>query len=96
MHVGPTPAHTHSHLFSEAVTGLVSSKHVPINALVEIGPPALKGPSEPIVKEAVNAVAKLKRQEDGRRSMLRCIRTLFTLNASVNIATINASTGETV
>ncbi|KAK1595301.1 beta-ketoacyl synthase domain-containing protein [Colletotrichum navitas] len=81
-------------LFSEAVTRLVSREDVPINVLVEIGPhPALKSPLEQNVKGAGKTVAytsTLKRQEDGRRSLLQCAGTLFGLNASVDLAAVNA------
>ncbi|KAF3806818.1 Prosolanapyrone synthase [Colletotrichum gloeosporioides] len=81
-------------LFSEAVTRLVSREDVPINVLVEIGPhPALKTPLEQILKDAgktVSYASTLKRQEDGRRSVLQCVGTLFCLNASVDLAAVNA------
>ncbi|XP_044721528.1 polyketide synthase dehydratase domain-containing protein [Hirsutella rhossiliensis] len=80
--------------FNEAVASLVDSQDVPIHALVEIGPhPALKSPLDQILKAGGKTVAyasTLKRQEDGRRSMLQLAGTLFSLNASVDLAAVNA------
>ena len=81
-------------LFSEAVASLVDMEDVPIHALVEIGPhPALKGPLEQILKAGNKTVAyasTLKRQEDGRMSMLQLAGTLFGLNATLDLAAVNA------
>lgn len=81
-------------LFSEAVASLVDMEDVPIHALVEIGPhPALKGPLEQILKAGGKTVAyasTLKRQEDGRKSMLQLAGTLFSLNATLDLAAVNA------
>lgn len=81
-------------LFSEAVARLVDMEHVPIHALVEIGPhPALKGPLEQILKAGGKTVAyasTLKRQEDGRMSVLQLAGTLFSLNATIDLAAVNA------
>lgn len=81
-------------LFSEAVTSLVNMEDVPIHALVEIGPhPALKGPLEQILRAGGKTVAygsTLKRQEDGRMSMLKLAGTLFSLNATLELAAVNA------
>ena len=80
--------------FSEAVASLVGMNNVPIHAVVEIGPhPALKSPLEQISKAEGKAVAycsTLKRQEDGRGSMLQLAGTLFGLNATVDLAAVNA------
>lgn len=81
-------------LFSEAVAGLVGREDVPIHALVEIGPhPALKSPLMQILKAADKAVgytSTLKRQEDSRRSILQLAGSLFSLNATVDLAAVNA------
>ncbi|KAI1773027.1 beta-ketoacyl synthase domain-containing protein [Hypoxylon cercidicola] len=81
-------------LFSDAVASLVNREDVPIHALVEIGPhPALKSPVEQILKAGDKAVAyasTLKRQEDGLRSMLQLAGTLFRLNATIDLAAVNA------
>lgn len=80
--------------FSEAVASLVSREDAPIHAVVEIGPhPALKSPVEQIFKAAGKAVvytSTLKRQVDARLSMLQLAGTLFTLNAPVDLAAVNA------
>lgn len=80
--------------FSEAVARLVGMEDVPIHAVVEIGPhPALKSPLEQILKTEGKTVAycpTLKRQEDGRTSMLQLAGTLFGLNATVDLAAVNA------
>ena len=80
--------------FSDAVASLVNMEDVPIHALVEIGPhPALKGPLEQILKAEGKAVAyasTLKREEDSRMSMLQLAGTLFSLNATLNLAAVNA------
>lgn len=81
-------------LFSEAVASLMDMKNVPNHALVEIGPhPALKGPLEQILKAGGKTVAyasTLKRQEDGRMSMLQLAGTLFSKNATLDLAAVNA------
>ena len=81
--------------FSEAVAKLVNMEDTPIHALVEIGPhPALKSPLEQILKAEGKTIAycsTLKRQEDGRTSLLELAGTLFGLNASVNLAAVNAA-----
>ena len=81
-------------LFSKAVASLVDMEDVPIHVLVEIGPyPALKGPLEQILKAGGKTVAyasTLKRQEDGRMSMLQLAGTLFSLNATLDLAAVNA------
>ena len=80
--------------FSEAVSALVGMEDVPIHAVVEIGPhPALKSPLEQILKREGKTVAycsTLKRQEDGRASMLHLAGSLFGLNAIVDLAAVNA------
>ena len=80
--------------FSEAVARLVGMEDVPIHAVVEIGPhPALKSPLEQILKAEGKTVAycsTLKRQEDGRVSMLQLAGNLFGLNATVDLAAVNA------
>jgi acyl transferase domain-containing protein len=81
-------------LFSEAITRLMDSEDITIHALVEIGPhPALKSPVEQILKavdRTVSYTSTLKRQEDSRRSMLQLAGTLFTLNATLDLAAVNA------
>jgi acyl transferase domain-containing protein len=80
--------------FSEAVANLVGMEDVPIHAVVEIGPhPALKSPLEQTLKTEGTIVAycsTLKRQEDGRVSMLQLAGTLFGLNATLDLAAVNA------
>ena len=80
--------------FSDAIASLVDTEDVPIHALVEIGPhPALKGPLEQILKASGKTVAyasTLKRQEDGRISMLKLAGTLFSSNATLDLAAVNA------
>lgn len=84
--------------FSEAVEGLVNNdKGITVHALVEIGPhPALKSPLEQILKAAGKTMAyasTLKRNEDGCLSLLQLAGTLFTLNATVDLAAVNAVDG---
>ena len=97
--LGDTAAYWRANLespvrFSEAVARLVGLRDVPIHAVVEIGPhPALKSPLEQILKAEDKNVAycsTLKRQEDGRASMLKLAGTLFGLNATVDLAAVNA------
>jgi acyl transferase domain-containing protein len=80
--------------FAEAVASLVDMEDVPIHAVVEIGPHhALKSPLEQILKAEGKTVAycsTLKRQEDGRVSVLQLAGTLFGLNATVELAAVNA------
>ena len=80
--------------FSDAVSTLVGMEDLPIHAVIEIGPhPALKSPLEQISKTEGKTVAycsTLKRQEDGRVSMLQLAGTLFGLNATVDLAAVNA------
>ncbi|KAJ8130860.1 hypothetical protein O1611_g2768 [Lasiodiplodia mahajangana] len=80
--------------FSDAISRLVAQKDLQPHVLLEIGPhPALKSPLEHIVKAnepAAAYVSTLKRQEDCRKSMLRCAGTLFALNADIDLATVNA------
>ncbi|KAI1398297.1 polyketide synthase [Hypoxylon fuscum] len=80
--------------FSEAVANLVSSESNPIDLLVEIGPHgALKGPLDQILKKLGKPIpyaSSLKRKEDGRISLLQLAGTLFCLNASIDIASVNA------
>lgn len=61
---------------------------------VEIGPhPALKSPLQEILKAGgkdVGYASTLKRKEDGRRSMLRLAGSLFSVNAKVDLAAVNA------
>ncbi|CRG92723.1 Lovastatin nonaketide synthase [Talaromyces islandicus] len=79
--------------FSEAVTNLVSME-TPIHVLVEIGPhPALKGPINQVLKAEGKTVAygsTLKRQENSQYSVLQLAGTLFSLNATVDLAAVNA------
>ncbi|OTA87488.1 hypothetical protein M434DRAFT_35325 [Hypoxylon sp. CO27-5] len=81
-------------LFHDAVDGLVNREDIPIQALIEVGPhPALKSPVEQILKAGDKKIAyasTLKRQEDGRKSILQLAGTLFTLNAAVDLAAVNA------
>ena len=80
--------------FSEAVTNLLEMKDVSIHALVEIGPhPALKSPLKQILNASPKTLAyasTLKREEDGRKSMLQLAGTLFSLNANLDLAAVNA------
>ena len=80
--------------FSEAVVRLMSMEDVPIHAIVEIGPhPTLKSPLEQILKgqdKTVTYNSTLKRQQDSRASMLQLAGTLFGLNATVDLAAVNA------
>ncbi|KAK3291710.1 uncharacterized protein B0H64DRAFT_329829 [Chaetomium fimeti] len=80
--------------FSQAVEGLVATADVPIHALVEIGPhPALKSVLDQILKASgvtVGYASTLKRQEDARVSVLQLAGTLFTLNAPIDLAAVNA------
>ena len=80
--------------FSEAVARLIGMEDVSIHAVVEIGPhPALKSPLEQILKAGGKTVAygsTLKRQQDSRASMLQLAGTLFGLNATVDLAAVNA------
>ncbi|GAB1215367.1 Polyketide synthase-like protein Preu9 [Aspergillus terreus] len=84
-------------LFSHAVTRLMNTEDVPIHVFVEIGPhPALKSPIEQTLKTQGKAAAyasTLNRQEDNRMSMLQLAGTLFGLNASVDLAAVNAVDG---
>ncbi|KAJ8123127.1 hypothetical protein ONZ43_g846 [Nemania bipapillata] len=80
--------------FSDAVSRLVAQKDLQPHVLLEIGPhPALKTPLEHSVKAsepAISYVSTLKRQEDCRKSMLRCAGTLFALNVDMDLTTVNA------
>ncbi|KAI2615596.1 hypothetical protein GGR54DRAFT_257903 [Hypoxylon sp. NC1633] len=80
--------------FSEAIAKLVQAEDVPIQILVEIGPhSALKSPLEQILKasgKTASYVSTLKRQQDARVTMLELAGTLFTLNATVDLAAVNA------
>ncbi|KAJ2988123.1 hypothetical protein NUW58_g4141 [Xylaria curta] len=80
-------------LFSDAIVNLLD-QGVPIHALVEIGPhPALKSPLDQIFKASGKALAycrTLQRQEGGQMSVLRLAGILFGLNATVNLAVVNA------
>lgn len=81
--------------FEEAVARLVDTEDVSIDILVEIGPhPALKSPVEQILKARGKTVAyasTLKRQEDGRTSLLQLAGTLFGLNTTIDLAAVNAT-----
>lgn len=80
--------------FSEAIARLVATEEVPIHALVEIGPhPALKSPLEQILKasgKTIRYASTLKRQEGDRTMMLQLAGTLFSLNAAIDLAAVNA------
>ena len=80
--------------FSEAVIGLINREDISINALVEIGPhPALKSPLEQIIKageKGLPLASTLRRQEDVRMSMLQLAGILFSLNATIDLAAVNA------
>ena len=80
--------------FSEAIARLVAAEDVPIHALVEIGPhPALKSPVEQILKasgKTVKYASTLKRQENDRTMLLQLAGTLFSLNAALDLAAVNA------
>ncbi|KAI1146902.1 hypothetical protein F4825DRAFT_456023 [Nemania diffusa] len=83
--------------FSDAVSRLAAQKDLQPHVLLEIGPhPALKTPLEHNVKASELAIAyvpTLKRQEDCRKSMLRCAGTLFALNVDIDLAAVNAVDG---
>jgi len=81
--------------FADAVTEMMSLENNPvINVLVEIGPhPALKGPLEQILKSIGKPAPytfSLKRNEDSRESVLQLAGTLFSLNAEIDLAAVNA------
>ncbi|KAF2194383.1 hypothetical protein K469DRAFT_744342 [Zopfia rhizophila CBS 207.26] len=80
--------------FTEALSELLDSQELGIDAVIEIGPhPALKSPVGQIVKalgKTIPHLASLKRGEDGRRSLLDLAGTLFALNADVNLVAVNA------
>ncbi|KAI0115438.1 hypothetical protein GGR51DRAFT_546261 [Nemania sp. FL0031] len=80
--------------FSDAISRLLAQKDLQPHVLLEIGPhPALKNPLEHIFKAIglpIVYVPTLKRQEDCRKSMLRCAGTLFALNTDIDLATVNA------
>ncbi|KAL1865521.1 Type I Iterative PKS [Diaporthe australafricana] len=82
--------------FSDAIAGLVDSDDVQV--LVEVGPhPALKSPIDQILKKAdkssVAYRSTLKRQKNGRESMLELAGGLFCLNADIDLASVNAVDG---
>jgi acyl transferase domain-containing protein len=81
--------------FSDAVADLVQREDIEIGTLVEIGPhSALKSPLNQILKslgKTIPYVESLKRGEDGRISMLRLAGTLFSLNAQIDLAAVNAT-----
>jgi acyl transferase domain-containing protein len=81
-------------LFPDALLGMVKVTEAPISTVIELGPhPALKGPIDQTLKAANHAaeyISTLKRQEDGRISLLRCVGTLFTLNAAIDLAAVNS------
>ncbi|KAF2806012.1 polyketide synthase [Mytilinidion resinicola] len=81
--------------FSDAAANLVGREDLEIGALVEIGPHfALKSPLDQILKSIgknVPYAGSLKRGEDGRTSMLQLAGTLFSLNAKIDLAAVNAT-----
>lgn len=84
--------------FSDAVTRLVEQEGPAIGALLEIGPhPALKSPLGQIlqgIQKKLPYVGSLKRNQDGRVSMLEAAGSLFGLNADINLAAVNATDGD--
>ncbi|KAL1883173.1 Type I Iterative PKS [Diaporthe australafricana] len=80
--------------FSEAVSKLLSSEDARINMFVEIGPhPSLKSPLDQIMKSVGRSIpyaSSLKRNEDGRASLLGLAGNLFSLNAEINLVSVNA------
>lgn len=81
-------------LFSQAVGKLFGMEDVPIQAALEIGPhPALKGSIEQILKAENKTAAyasTLRRQEASQVSILELAGNLFTLNAPIDLVTVNA------
>ena len=81
--------------FSEAITNLIGSESNSIDALVEIGPHgALKSPLDQIMKSVgkrCSYAPSLRRKEDDMQSMLQLAGTLFCLNASIDLAAVNAT-----
>ncbi|KAF1960291.1 hypothetical protein CC80DRAFT_513899 [Byssothecium circinans] len=79
--------------FSDAVTNLVTLAEV--HMLIEIGPyPALKSPIDQILKNAgktsIGYASTMKRQQDGRESMLQLAGALFCLNTDVDLVAVNS------
>ncbi|KAK7983632.1 hypothetical protein PG989_011034 [Apiospora arundinis] len=83
--------------FTEAVTNMMAlplAGEKTIDALLEIGPhPLLNGPLEQIMNSAgklVPYVSTLKRSTNGIESVLSLAGTLFSLNAEIDMAAVNA------
>ena len=79
--------------FSDAVASLINLDEAQV--LVEIGPhPALKSPIDQILKKAGKSSiaygSTVKRQQDGRETMLQLAGTLFCLNTEIDLAAVNA------
>ncbi|RYP28272.1 hypothetical protein DL767_007292 [Monosporascus sp. MG133] len=81
--------------FTEAVTKMMSPEGGPaVDVLVEIGPhSALKGPLDQILKSIGSPAqysSALKRDEDGRVSVLELAGVLFSLNTEIDMSAVNA------
>ncbi|KAF2826264.1 polyketide synthase [Ophiobolus disseminans] len=80
--------------FSDAAANLVTREDIAIAALVEIGPhAALKSPLDQILKsinKTIPYAGTLKRGEDSRTSMLQLAGMLFSMNAKIDLAAVNA------
>ncbi|KAK8104648.1 Type I Iterative PKS [Apiospora kogelbergensis] len=83
--------------FTEAVTNMMAlplAGEKTIDVLIEIGPhPTLKGPLEQILKSAGKLVpyaSTLQRNTRGMESVLSLAGTLFSLNAEIDMAAVNA------
>ncbi|KAI0202851.1 polyketide synthase dehydratase-domain-containing protein [Astrocystis sublimbata] len=85
--------------FSEAVENMLQpTRGSAPDILVEIGPhPALKGPLDQILKHSGKSVqysSTLRRNEDGRISMLNLAGKLFGLNAAIDVGSVSAIDGQ--
>lgn len=78
---------------SEAVSKLLGCDDARINMFVEIGPhPSLKSPLDQIMKSVGRSIpytSSLKRNEDGRTSLLGLAGNLFSLNAEIDLVSVN-------
>ncbi|RYP70067.1 hypothetical protein DL771_005684 [Monosporascus sp. 5C6A] len=95
----PDPSYWRSNLespvqFSSAVRKLMALEDTPIDLLIEIGPhAALKGPYNQILKDmglTTPYSSSLVRNEHGQRSLLQLAGTLFSLNASIDLVSVNS------
>ncbi|KAI3316712.1 hypothetical protein HD806DRAFT_552023 [Xylariaceae sp. AK1471] len=97
--LGTTPSYWMSNLvspvrFCDAVSNLIASEDVPIDAFVEIGPHhALRGPVDQTLKalgRTTPYIGSLVRGTNGQTTLLQLCGTLFGLNADVDLVAVNS------